>query len=52
MADTESLGAAGVAWLEHWAALPAGQRLVRIPTITDPRGTDFAPRRGSSSSPG
>ena len=25
---------------------------VRIPTITDPRGTDFAPPRGSSSSPG
>ena len=42
MADTESLGAAGVAWLEHWAALPPDQRRVRIPTITDPRGTDFA----------
>ncbi len=42
MADTESLGAAGVEWLEHWAALPAEQRQVRIPTITDPRGTDFA----------
>jgi len=42
MADTESLGPAGVEWLEHWAALPLDQRRVRIPTITDPRGTDFA----------
>jgi predicted aconitase len=41
MADTESLGAAGVEWLEHWATLPREQRQVRIPTITDPRGTDF-----------
>ncbi len=41
MADTESLGAAGVAWLERMAALPADQRQVRVPTITDPRGTDF-----------
>jgi len=42
MADTESLGAAGVEWLERMAALPAEQRQVRVPTITDPRGTDFA----------
>jgi predicted aconitase len=42
MADTESLGVAGVEWLEHWATLPAVERTVRIPTITDPRGTDFA----------
>ena len=42
MADTESLGAAGVEWLEKLATLPATQRHVRIPTITDPRGTDFA----------
>src|SRR5438034_1126110 len=42
MADTESLGVAGVEWLERWAALPARERRVRIPTITDPRGTDFA----------
>ena len=42
MADTELLGLAGVEWLERWAALPRQQRLVRIPTITDPRGTDFA----------
>src|SRR5712692_10458127 len=42
MADTESLGAAGVEWLEAWARLPPEQRRVRVPTITDPRGTDFA----------
>src|SRR5215467_3802339 len=42
MADTESLGLAGVEWLEHLARLPAQERRVRIPTITDPRGTDFA----------
>src|SRR5437764_12508864 len=42
MADTESLGAAGVEWLEGWAALPIEQRRVRVPTTTDPRGTDFA----------
>src|SRR6266516_3607579 len=42
MADTESLGVAGVEWLERMAALPLEQREVRIPTITDPRGTDFA----------
>ena len=42
MADTESLGAAGVEWLETMAKMPAAERRVRIPTITDPRGTDFA----------
>jgi len=42
MADTESLGEAGVRWLEQLAASAEGQRTVRIPTITDPRGTDFA----------
>jgi predicted aconitase len=41
MADTESLGTAGVEWLERWAAFPAAERRVSIPTITDPRGTDF-----------
>ena len=41
MADTESLGPSGVAWLEQLAALPREQRRVRIPTITDPRGLDF-----------
>ena len=42
MADTESLGEAGVRWLEGLAAIAEGQRQVRVPTITDPRGTDFA----------
>src|SRR5450759_1076569 len=42
MADTESLGEAGVRWLERLAAATEGQRRVRVPTITDPRGTDFA----------
>lgn len=42
MADTESLGEAGVQWLESLAAEKTGRRRVRIPTITDPRGTDFA----------
>src|SRR5262245_66556557 len=42
MADTESLGKAGVEWLERLASLPAHARRVRIPTMTDPRGTDFA----------
>jgi predicted aconitase len=42
MADTESLGDAGIAWLERWASFPEAQRRVRVPTITDPRGTDFA----------
>ena len=47
MADTESLGAgrrrmAG----DDWPQLPAEQRQVRIPTITDPRGTDFAAAAG------
>jgi predicted aconitase len=42
MADTESLGRAGVEWLERWARLPQAERQVRVPTMTDPRGTDFA----------
>ena len=41
MADSESLGEVGVALLERFAAMPQTERLVRIPTITDPRGTDF-----------
>ena len=39
MADPESLGDAGCAFLEHLAQ--SGVR-VRVPTITDPRGVDFA----------
>src|SRR5215218_7273582 len=42
MADTESLGEAGVRWLEGLASAREGERRVRIPTITDPRGTDFS----------
>lgn len=42
MADTEALGEAGVEWLEHWKAFSRQDREVRVPTITDPRGTDFA----------
>ena len=40
MADTESLGDSGVAWLEQLVAQP-GARL-SVPTITDPRGLDLA----------
>jgi len=42
MADTESLGEAGVRFLEGLAASPEAERRVRVPTITDPRGLDFA----------
>lgn len=41
MADTESLGAAGVEWLEVLTKNPGKDRVVRVPSITDPRGTDF-----------
>lgn len=40
MGDTESLGIAGVEFLEHLASFPEAQRQVAIPTITDPRGVD------------
>ena len=42
MADTESLGEEGVRWLEALAREDGGKARVRVPTITDPRGTDFA----------
>jgi len=42
MADTESLGEAGVRFLEGLAAAPEAGRRVCIPTLTDPRGLDFA----------
>jgi predicted aconitase len=45
MCDTESLGAVGVDWLEGLAHEPPAERRVRIPTITDPRGLDFASYR-------
>jgi predicted aconitase len=41
MADTESLGEHGVAFLEQLARHAPDQRRVSIPTITDPRGVDF-----------
>lgn len=42
MADPEALGEAGAAFLESLAAMPKAERTVRVPTITDPRGVDFA----------
>jgi predicted aconitase len=42
MADTESLGEAGVSFLEGLAAHPEAERRVRVPTLTDPRGLDVA----------
>jgi len=42
MADTESLGEEGVRWLESLTKEDGGKAKVRVPTITDPRGTDFA----------
>ena len=41
MADTESLGEAGIRFLESLAAAPETERRVRVPTLTDPRGLDF-----------
>ena len=41
MADTESLGEAGVRFLEGLASAPEPQRRVRVPAVTDPRGIDF-----------
>src|ERR1700730_5210765 len=42
MADTESLGQAGVMWLERLCDDKDGRHRVCVPTITDPRGTDFS----------
>jgi len=41
MNDPESVGEAGVAFLEKLASHPDDQRRVRIPMITDPRGVDL-----------
>jgi predicted aconitase len=41
MADPESLGEHGVAFLEAIARNDPAHRRVRVPTITDPRGVDF-----------
>jgi predicted aconitase len=51
MADTESLGEAGVRFLEGLAAMPEADRRVRVPTITDPRGVDFAAYRRLGQTP-
>src|ERR1700739_2686290 len=51
MADTESLGEAGVRFLEGLAAAPEALRRVRVPTITDPRGIDFAVYRRLGQTP-
>jgi len=51
MADTESLGEAGVRFLEGLAAAPEPERRVRVPAITDPRGVDFAVYRRLGQSP-
>jgi predicted aconitase len=45
MADPESVGEHGVAFLEHIAGHGEVERRVRVPTITDPRGVDFAAAR-------
>lgn len=42
MADTESLGEAGVEFLEQLARHPLPERLVSVPMITDPRGVDLS----------
>jgi len=42
MADTESLGEAGIGFLEGLAAASEPERRVRVPAVTDPRGIDFA----------
>ncbi len=41
MADAESVGTAGVEFMEGFAALSPDERRVAIPTITDPRGVDL-----------
>ena len=52
MADTESLGEAGVRFLEGLAAAPETERRVRVPAVTDPRGIDFAVYRRLGQSEG
>src|SRR3979411_2239048 len=41
MADTESLGEAGIRFLESLAPAPETERRVRLPPRTAPRGLDF-----------
>jgi predicted aconitase len=40
MADGEAVGEAGLSLLERLADHPEKERLVRVPTVTDPRGVD------------
>jgi len=42
MNDPESVGEAGVAFLENLATHSVEERHVRVPMITDPRGVDLA----------
>ncbi len=42
MADPESIGEAGVAFVESFAELPEDECRVAIPMITDPRGVDLS----------
>ncbi|MGR3570504.1 aconitase X [Brevirhabdus sp.] len=42
MGDPESVGLAGVEFVERFAALPEEQRRVAVPMITDPRGVDLS----------
>ena len=52
MADTESLGEAGVALARsEWRHEDSGRGRVRVPTITDPRGADFAKAGGAGVRP-
>src|SRR5260370_541855 len=51
MADTESLGEAGVRFLEGLAGAPEAERRVRVPTITDAGGVDFAVYRRVGQTP-
>ena len=41
MADPESIGEAGVEFMERLASLPECERSVAVPMITDPRGVDL-----------
>ena len=45
MADPEALGASGVAISRAWQRCRLSERRVSVPTITDPRGVDFAAYR-------
>ena len=42
MADPESLGEAGVAFVEQFAEMSEADRRVAVPMITDPRGVDLS----------